>query len=139
MRTRIFGLTGIAILTAVAAIGFACGGSESPPAASGTPATSTPIATQPDHPSHDSSGAIVPNTFLTYGGKRYRLADMIQANLTDGSAFSAVGKASQADIDGDRTVFNRSADPISVYTFWRGSGSGEAAIPDMWYKWEPAD
>ena len=35
-----------------------------------------------------------------------------------------------------KVVFYRK---LNVYTFFEGSGSGEEAIPDNWYQWEPVE
>ena len=73
---------------------------------------------------------------MTFEGNQYRLVQVLQADQTDGSAFTEVGQASQSDAEGDRTVYTRQGDDSSVYTFFEGTGSGEDAPPDSWYRWE---
>ncbi|MEX0684060.1 MAG: hypothetical protein WD904_10900 [Dehalococcoidia bacterium] len=102
-------------------------------------ATQQPTAEDQDSVAGPGAGAIVPNTFLTHEGAQYRLSDILQADLEDESQFSEVGEATEADVDGDLTVFTKDGDAESVYTFWQGSGSGDTATPDSWYRWEPAD
>lgn len=87
----------------------------------------------------DALGAIVPDTFLTYEGQQYELKEILQADLVDGSDFTEAGEASEIDVDGDAMVYRRAGDSTSVYTFFKGGGSGDGAIPDNWYKWEPVD
>ena len=74
---------------------------------------------------------------MTFEGNQYRLVQVLQADQTDGSAFTQVGQASQSDAEGDRTVYTRQGDDSAVYTFLAGTGSGEDARPDLWYRWEP--
>ena len=87
----------------------------------------------------DARGAIVPDTFLTYDGQQYELKEILQSNLLDETEFTEVGEASEIDVDGDPTVYTRTDETASVYTFFEGNGSGDRAIPDNWYKWEPVD
>jgi len=134
MRAKVLALLAISILALVSAIGFACGDSDD----GGTGGDAAPDD-QTGGTGDDSLGAIVPNTFLTYEGDRYRLAEIIQADLADETEFSEVIEGSEADLDGDLTVYTRDGDSASVYTFWEGSGSGDEAVPDSWYKWDPAE
>jgi hypothetical protein len=134
MYRRSFGIVIVSVLALGALAGAACGGDDRVV----TTASPAPVhATQTGSSEPISAGAIVPNTFLTYEGKQYRLSDILQANLIDSSEFAQVGQASHADVASDLTVFSRAGDATSVYTFWQGSGSGESAIPDSWYRWNP--
>jgi len=89
-----------------------------------------------------SSGAIVPNTFLTFDGKQYELRDVLQADLIS-DEFTEVGAASEADIDyvGELKVYTRAGDDAAVYTHSDAvDGEGEEGdTPATWAKWEAAD
>jgi hypothetical protein len=92
-----------------------------------------------------SLSSVAPNTFLTYGGKRYRLVDLQQASLVDQSNFRRIGTASAADIDQqDLTVFTRDTDGNAIYTYApartasdaaAGVEGTEATAPALWYRW----
>jgi len=132
MRTR--SLTGLfGVLAAVGVLIGACGddGGDSTVA----------VGTEPTQGPSDSGGvsnsSIVPNTFLTFDGNRYRLEGLEQANLSasDGE-YHEVGTASEADIDQtDLTVYRRAGDTAVVYTYAAAEGEGEEATPAFWYRW----
>ncbi len=131
MRTKLFIPVVVAILSAAALLGAACsddggdsGGSQ--PTTEGQGSVSGPT----------SAGAIVPNMLLTFEGVQYRLVQILQADLIDGSGFTQAGQASQLDVDGDPTVYTRGGDDGAVYTFFPATGSGEEALPGSWYRWE---
>lgn len=89
-----------------------------------------------------TSGAmVVPNTFMTYDGRKYRLVEVLQANLLDDKAFQKVGTTQQADIEftGSLDVFRRDGDASGRYTLSKGQGSGEAAVPATWLRWTPTN
>lgn len=135
MRRVMFGLVLVSLLSLGVVLGAACGDDDDEIEGDQSTAESQNENTGPD-----SAGAIVPNTFLTYEGGQYRLSDILQADLEDESQFSEVGEATAADVDApDLTVFSKEGDADSVYTFWAGSGSGDTATPDSWYRWEPVD
>jgi len=85
-----------------------------------------------------SSGSVAPNTFLTFEGGRYRLVDLLQADLIDGSVFEEAGQATEANIDReDLTVYRKADDPSAVYTYSPRSDSEKVGegIPALWYRW----
>ena len=92
-----------------------------------------------------SQGVIVPNTFLTFAGKRYRLVGLEQANLIDGNQFQKIGTTSDADINQtDLTVYSRSSDAGAIYTYTpvRSGPTEVVAVegesgntPALWYRW----
>jgi hypothetical protein len=138
MARRTIGILFLGILALGVVAGAACGDDDDAPEA--TPSPAPAAADQSDGGDAVSNGSILADTFLTYEGAQYQLRDILQANLIDGEGdFSEVGEATEADIDGDLTVFTKEGDAANVYTFWAGSGEGEAATPDSWYRWEPAD
>ena len=134
MRAKLFVLLMLSVFSAAALLGAACSGGNSgfasgQPAAEGQGTVSGP----------NSVGAIVPNSLMTFQGNQYRLVQVLQADQIDGSAFTEVGQASQSDAEGDRTVYTLQGDDSAVYTFLAGTGSGEDALPGLWYRWERAD
>jgi hypothetical protein len=129
MRTKFLSLVVIGLLAMGLTAAVACGDGDDDTA-------EQPTAEDQDTVSGPGAGAIVPDTFLTYDGAQYRLAEILQADLEDESQFSEVGEATEADVDGDLTVFTKEGDAEAVYTFWEGSGSGDTAIPDSWYRWQ---
>lgn len=135
MRRRLLSIVGLGVLLVGALAFTACGDDDDAPDATPTPATAG------DDESGDSvsSGSILADTFLSYEGRQYQLTEILQADLIEGgdAGFSEVGEATEADVDGDLTVYTREGDSINVYTFWAGSGEGEAATLDSWYRWEP--
>lgn len=134
MNARILGFVGIAAVVAISVFALACGDDNG--AGSSSDASST--ADQLDGVG-DVAGAIVPDTFLTYDGEQYELKEILQADLVDESEFTEAGEASEINVDGDPTVYTREGDDLSVCTFFEGTGSGEAATPDSWYRWDAAD
>lgn len=95
-----------------------------------------PDTTQPDSGGPALSGMVVPNTFMTVDGERYRLVEVLQADLLDSDEFEPVGAATTLDVDAkDRTVYEREGDDQHLYTFAEGSGSGENSIPATWLRW----
>ncbi len=103
-------------------------------------------------PSSQGSGgvsvsSVAPNTFLTFGGRRYRLVDLTQANLVDKGDFEKIGAAAEADIDqDDLTVYKKAEDSEAVYTYGEAGpesaavqpAEGEgASTPALWYRWVP--
>jgi len=78
---------------------------------------------------------------MTFEGNRYRLVDLVQADLVDGNAFRQVGTTSEADIEfaGTLDVYERTGDPEAVYTYSKATGTGEASTPALWLRWTPAD
>lgn len=133
-RNRV-GLTAGAILASLAVFVGACGSDDDAPSdrPQASETTSDPGASVP------SSGSVAPNTFLTYDGQRYRLVELMQADLIDDGGFQEVGEATDADIDQeDLTVYRKGDDPDAVYTYAEGTESeavGEG-IPALWYRWE---
>lgn len=106
----------------------------------GGPAASNDKDSGPADTGPSSSGAIAPDTFLTFDGKQYELRDVLQADLIS-DEFTVVGVASQADIEGDLTVYTRAADDAAVYTYSPvvdGEGE-EGGTPATWAQWEPVD
>ena len=89
-----------------------------------------------------SSGAIVPDTFLTFDGGQYELTDVLQADLIS-DELTEVGVASEADIDyeGQLKVYTRAGDDAAVYTYSAAvDGEGEEGdTPATWAKWEAVD
>lgn len=132
MRVKFFSLLALASILALSLAFVACGDDD-------TVDGDSAVVDDDDTSGADSAGAIVPNTFLTYDGAQYRLADILQADLEDESEFAEAGEATAADVDGDLTVYSREGDDSSVFTFFEGSGEGESATPDNWYRWEPTD
>jgi hypothetical protein len=81
-------------------------------------------------------GAVAPNTFMTFNGRDYRLVEVLQANLIKTADFEAIGAATEMDVDADdSTVYRRQGDAQHVYTFTKGTGSGNSATPDTWLQW----
>lgn len=105
------------------------------------PEEASPAADRGDPGVVSSSGMVVPNTFMTFEGKRYRLVEVLQANLIDEKAFRKVRATQQADIDfaGSLDVFRRDGEPVGLYTFSKGQGTGEAAVAPTWLRWISAD
>lgn len=134
MRIKILGFAAIASVLAISLIAAACGNGDD-----AAPSNGNQTAGDGANSVGDALGAIVPGTFLTYNGQQYELKGILQADLVDGSEFAQAGEASAMDVDGDAAVYTRAGDNTSVYTFFAGSGSGEQAIPDNWYKWEPVE
>lgn len=134
MRVKFFGLLALVSVLALGVAFAACGDDDD--GSSGDDAASADDA---DTSAGDSAGAIVPDTFLTYDGAQYELAEILQADLEDESEFAEAGEATEIDVDGDLTVFNREGDDASVYTFFEGTGEGESATADSWYRWEAAE
>jgi len=132
MRTKVFVLLTLSVLSVAALLGAGCSGGDNK-ATSGQPATEG----QGTVSGPNSPGAIVPNFLMTFEGNQYRLVQVLQADQTDGSAFTPVGQASQSDAPGDTTVYTRQGDDGAVYTFLAGTGSGADAQPGVWYRWEP--
>jgi hypothetical protein len=131
MRTKVFVLLMLSVLSAAALLGAGCSGGHND-AASGQPAAEG----QGTVSGPNSPGAIVPNFLMTFEGNQYRLVQVLQADQTDGSAFTPVGQASQSDAGGDLTVYTRQGDDSSVYTHFKGTSGGEDAAPESWYRWE---
>lgn len=106
----------------------------------GGPAASSDDDSGPAGAGPSSSGAIVPDTFLTFDGKQYELRDVLQADLIS-DEFTVVGVASEANIEGDLTVYTRAADDAAVYTYSPAvDGEGEEGdAPATWAQWEPVD
>lgn len=74
---------------------------------------------------------------MTYDERRFRLVDLVQANLVPEPDFQRIGSTEEAGIDfSDRLgVYRRNGDAEAVYTLTEGSGTGEEAIPDLWLRW----
>jgi len=136
MRTKLFVLLMVCVLSAVALLGAACSGSGSGSAASAPTAEGQGTVSGPNSPG--APGAIVPNFLMTFQGVGYRLTQVLQADQVDGSAFTAIGQASQMDAPGDPTVYTRQGDENSVYTFFKGTGEAADGPQDSWYRWERA-
>ncbi len=100
------------------------------------------IPSEPTQVATDSGGvsnsSIVPNTFLTFSGDRYRLEGLAQANLgPPKSEYREAGTATHADIDQtDLTVYRREGD-TALYTYADAHGEGEESTPAFWYRWVP--
>ena len=124
-------LAGVFSTLLIATLVLSCGGGEeAPPAAdAGNPGVVS------------SGGMVVPNTFMTYEGKQYRLVEVLQANLINEQAFREIGSTRQADIDFTESlvVFRRDGDSGGLYTFSKGQGTGEEAVPATWLRWVLAD
>lgn len=141
-------IAAVAVVVGAAALAVACGDDDDDGgAATGSPtAVATPTAS-PDggaSGSVPSVGSVAPNTFLTYEGERYRLVELLQADLVDESAFEEAGEATEIDIDQeDLMVYTKADDPDAVYTFSPGTESDQVGegIPALWYRWslEPAE
>lgn len=99
------------LVAALAAAGLACSDGDNAAEAPSRSQTSDDSASNSDG---TSLGSVVPNTFLTFEGRRYRLVDVLQADLADDAEFDEVGRASEADIEGDLTVYRRDGDQDSV-------------------------
>src|SRR3990172_11054548 len=99
-------------VASVALLAAACNGG------GGGPAASDDRDSGPADGGPSSSGAIVPDTFLTFGGGQYELTDVIQADLIS-DELTEVGVASEADIDyeGQLKVYTRAGDDAVVYTY----------------------
>jgi hypothetical protein len=134
MRAKPIVLLMLLVLSAAALLGAACSDDDDD-SAEGQPTTEAPGTVS----GPNSSGAIVPNTFLTFEGAQYRLAEILQSDLIDDSGFTEAGEASESDVEGDPTVYTREGDDSSAYTFFAGAGEGEDALLDSWYRWEPAE
>ena len=123
-------------VASLALLAAACNGDGGGPAASDDKDTG-PAAGGPS-----SSGAIVPDTFLTFGGGQYELTDVLQADLIS-DELTEVGVASKADIDyeGQLKVYTRAGDDAVVYTYAAAvDGEGEEGdTPATWAKWEAVD
>ncbi len=108
----------------------------------GKPAASNDDDPGPADGGPSSSGAIVPNTFLTFNGRQYELRDVLQANLIS-DEFTEVGVADKADIDyeGQLKVYTRAGEDAAVYTYSAAvDGPGEEGdTPATWARWEAAD
>jgi len=134
MRANLFVLLMLSVFSVAALLGAACSDDDGD-AANGQPAAEN----QGTVSGPTSAGAIVPNTFLTFESDQYRLVEILQADLIDDSWFTEAGEASESDVEGDPTLYTRQGDDGAVYTFLAGAGSGEDALPDIWYRWEPAE
>lgn len=133
MRKRLLVLGMLSVLSVAALLGAACSDDDSD-SNSAEPAAEDPgPVTVPG-----SSMGMVVEAFLTFEGAQYRLEDIFQADLID-SAFAELGEASQFELDGDPTIYRREGDEGAVYTFWEGSGEGEEASLDSWYRWVPVE
>jgi hypothetical protein len=130
MRAKLIALLTVSVFAVAALAGAACSDDDGD---SGNGGPTTEDQGTVSGPS--SSGAIVPNTFLTFEGDQYRLTEILQADLIDDSGFTEAGEASESDVEGDTTVYTRESDDSSVYTFFEGTGEGEDALPDSWYRW----
>ena len=123
-------------VASLALLAAACKGDGGGPAASNND-DSGPAGTGPA-----SSGAIVPNTFLTFEGRRYELRDILQADLIS-DEFTEIGAATEADIDyeGELKVVSRAGDVDAVYTYSPAvDGEGEEGdTPATCARWEPVD
>jgi len=133
MRAKLFVLLMLSVLSAAALLGAACSSDNNNSASDQPAAEGQGTVTGPNSP-----GGLVPNFLMTFQGTQYRLVQVLQADQTDGSAFTQVGQASQSDAPGDPTVYTRQGDDGAVYTFLAGTGSGADAQPGIWYRWEPA-
>lgn len=134
MRNRV-ALSAAAILAGLAVFASACGDDDE----GGSSGPAEPTATVADAGgSVPSSGSVAPNTFLTFDGQRYRLVELLQADLIDDSGFEAVGEATDADVEQeDLTVYRKADDADAVYTYAEGTESevvGEG-VPALWYRW----
>ncbi|MBI2765913.1 MAG: hypothetical protein HYX53_08395 [Chloroflexi bacterium] len=119
------------VLLVMPLIAVACTGGDKKDAATGTVPVPSGAAA--------SSGMVAPNTFLTFEGARYRLADTLQANLVGQDGFTQVGTTREADIEfeGDLKVYRRDGDGQSLYTLSPATGEGERAVPALWLRWMP--
>jgi len=133
MRMR-WALVVLFVLLSLSLVATACGGdgSEPSPADNGNP---------PGLPAN-SSGAVAPDTFMTFDGQRYQLRDVLTDPNIAAAEFSEIGAASAADVEheGDLKVFSRQGEDSAVFTY---SAPVEAADPEystpaIWYRWEPA-
>ena len=82
VRSR-FAQGGVAVIASLALFAGACGdddGDDIEPVEP-SPTVSAAGASVP------SSGSVAPNTFLTFDGQRYRLVELLQADLIDDSVF----------------------------------------------------
>lgn len=134
MRHRI-ALSGAAILASLAILAGGCGNDDD---SDGGQPTERPTTVSDAGGSVPSIGSVAPNTFLTFDGKRYRLVELMQADLIDDAGFEEVGEATDADVDQeDLTVYRTSDDSDSVFTFSKGRESEEVGedIPAFWYRW----
>ena len=131
MRLRWIAVPLVAVAS-LALLAAACGGGDSGPAASD----------EPDGEGPASAGLVGPDTFLTFEGQRYRLREILQADLVS-EEFTEVGVASEANIDyeGELTVFRHQGDDVAVYTFSPpiGADGGEGGVPALWFRWEAGD
>lgn len=134
MRLR-WMLLPIVALVALGLLAAACGDDDG-----GAPAASSSDDTGAADTGPSSSGAVAPDVFMTFDGERYRLTEVLQADLIS-EDFSEIGVASEADIDhdGDLKVYSRDGDGAAVYTFSPAvDGDGEEGdVPATWGKWEP--
>lgn len=127
----------IGLLAGLAIVLAACGGGSGEEAATATPGDGGGVGL----------GSVAPDTFLTFQGARYRLVDLLQANLVETTSFEAIGRATQADIDqADLTVYRRTGDAEAVYTYAATASPGDASsaaeedgatTPALWYRWLP--
>ncbi len=129
MRQRWIAVPLVAVAS-LALLAAACGG-DSGPAASD----------EPDGEGPESSGLVAPDTFLTFEGQRYRLREVLQADLIS-DEFTEIGVASEADIDheGELKVYRGQDDGAAVYTYSPAvdGGSEEGDVPALWLRWEAA-
>lgn len=117
------------LLAALALAAAACGDDDAPPAG----ASNDPAVSGLDG-SVSPGGMINPNTFLEYGGKRYELINIVQADFLERSEFTEAGTASDIDIDSDGpvTVYMRAGDEVGVWTYSPDVEDG----PGLWFHWE---
>ena len=132
MRMR-WALVVLFVLLSLSLLATACGDGSEP---------SPPAGNQPEGAAPNSSGAVAPNTFMTFDGQRYLLRDVLTDPNTRATEFSEIGVASDADVEheGDLKVFSRQGEDSAVFTY---SPPVEAADPEystpaVWYRWEPA-
>ncbi len=133
-QISIVAITGWLLLLATA-----CGGS------GGTGSQRTAIPSTAPDAGGVSGSSVVPNTFLTFESKRYRLVSLDQANLIDETQFQKIGTASEADIDqNDLSVYRRQGDAHAIYTYTPpqpappeiATVEGESGgTPALWYRW----
>lgn len=116
----------LAIASAVVVMLSGCGGKAEQPE---TNATTTPAAT-----ATSTSGTAVPDIFMTFEGRRYRLVNVESAEApVDGEAV-LIGETDDIDIDHDVPVkVYRSTEGNKIYTFPSGDGGLPArgvTLPD---------
>ena len=120
-----FGLMMMGAIVLLASLAVACGGSDSPNAASDQGGGVAP-----------SGGLVARDKFMTYDGHRYQLVNMIFEEMVPAEQFQAVGMATQADVDmsGDMQVFVREGDSTAVYTH-SGANQDDNGV---WLAWRLA-